>query len=307
MDEEKNKKTIDEQMREIWFSSIAAKDGSRYDKETAFEHFLKETSSRKQKETGKRRRIWAISRYAAAIFLMALLLAGAYRMGNEVVKNRFEQILIEAPLGSKTKMVLPDGSSVWLNSGSSIRYSQGFAMDDRRIDLEGEGYFEVVKNAKLPFIVATREMNVEVLGTKFNFRNYSEDEEAWVSLMEGKVGLENRLAGNTKFLSPNEKAVLNKETGEMKISSSKAKNTYLWINDYLFFDEDLLPDIAKELTRSYGVKIRIADPSLNELRFYGYFERKTLKIEKILDFLSSTGKLDYSIENDIIILKQREN
>lgn len=100
---------------------------------------------------------------------------------------------MEAPLGSRTKLTLPDGTLVWLNAGSRITYSQGFGVGNRKIELIGEGYFEVKRNEEVPFLVKTNSLLVKVLGTKFNFRDYPDDAEAIVSLSEGKVALNNLL------------------------------------------------------------------------------------------------------------------
>lgn len=111
-----------------------------------------------------------------------------------------------------------------------------------------------------------------MLGTKFNFRDYPEDHEVVVSLLEGKVGLNNLLREEKEaVLSPDERAVLNKANGLLTVESVTASNASQWTDGYLFFDEELLPDIAKELERSYNVKIHIANDSLKTFRFYGNF------------------------------------
>ena len=204
---------------------------------------------------------------------------------------------MEAPLGAKTKLILPDSTLVWLNAGSKIVYSQGFGVKDRHLRLNGEAYFEVRKNEKLPFDVMTKELNVKVLGTKFNFRNYDEDEEVTVNLLEGKVQLENYVKKmGINYLSPSEKVTLNKLTGEMIISRAEVKNAKEWTNDGLFFDEMPLSDIVKELNRSYNVKIHIANDSLKTFRFYGNFVRREQNIQEVLEALASTEKMQYKIE-----------
>ena len=149
---------------------------------------------------------------------------------------------------------------MWLNSDSKITYPLVFSGNSRKVILTGEAYFEVTKNSGQPFIVQTENFNVKVLGTKFNFRNYDEDEEVTVNLLEGEVQLENYVKKmGINYLSPSEKVTLNKLTGEMIISRAEVKNAKEWTNDGLFFDEMPLSDIVKELNRSYNVKINIAD------------------------------------------------
>ena len=132
-------------------------------------------------------------RYAAIIAVILAVGCFSYWQGGVNVKDTFADISVEAPLGSRTKLYLPDGTLVWLNAGSRMTYSQGFGVDNRMIELEGEGYFEVRRNEKLPFFVKTKDLQLQVLGTKFNFRDYPEDHEVVVSLLEGKVELNNLL------------------------------------------------------------------------------------------------------------------
>ena len=226
--------------------------------------------------------------------------------GTEQVKKQFAEMVVEAPLGSKTRLYLPDGTLVWLNAGSTITYSQGFGVEERKLKLSGEGYFEVTRNKQLPFEITTKELQLRVLGTKFNFRNYPEDEEVSVSLLEGKVSLRNYLKNDALcYLEPDQKAILNKKNGKLMVSASEARYTAEWTNGFLFFDEELLPDIIKELERSYNVKIYIEDESLKTFRFYGNFVRKEQTIQEILEMLASTGKLEYKIEGKTVRLSSR--
>jgi ferric-dicitrate binding protein FerR (iron transport regulator) len=193
-------------------------------------------------------------------------------------------------------MELPDGTLVWLNAGSSLTYSQGFGVDERRASLIGEGYFEVTENPKIPFCIKTGEMYVKVLGTKFNFSNYPNDEEAVVSLIEGKVQVDNLLAKKDRMeILPNQKVLLNKKTRIMRKWKQNARLAAAWTNGLLLFDEILLPDIVKTLERNYDVHIRLADPSLKSFRFYGEFIYREQSIRDILDILSATNKIRYSM------------
>ena len=236
-------------------------------------------------------------RYAAIIAVILAVGCFSYWQGGVNVKDTFADISVEAPLGSRTKLYLPDGTLVWLNAGSRMTYSQGFGVDNRMIELEGEGYFEVRRNEKLPFFVKTKDLQLQVLGTKFNFRDYPEDHEVVVSLLEGKVELNNLLKKEKEaILAPDERAILNKTNGRMTVETVTASNASQWTDGYLFFDEELLPDIVKELERSYNVTIRIANDSLNTFRFYGNFVRREQSIQEVLDALASTEKIQYKIE-----------
>lgn len=288
---------------ELWVSSAVADDTQQYDVDQAFERFRKRTGlDQSGKQSYKWYRTWSVA--AVAIVLLGLITVTAYWQGSRQIQSNFSDIVVEAPLGSKTKLTLPDGSTVWLNAGSKMVYSQGFGVSDRRLAFQGEGYFEVEKNDEMPFLVQTHDVNVTVVGTKFNFRNYPEDEEAVVELLEGKVALENQLKEEAvRYLSPNEKMVLHKATGEMDITSAKVKEATLWTESILLFDEDLLPDIVRELERSYHVQIEIENEDLKQARFYGQFNQLEQNIYEVLDMLVETGKLKYHEEGKVIYLK----
>lgn len=286
---------------EIWYSALAADDTYTYDVDRAFQRFR----TRTRKKSTRYFRIPSAWYKVAVVFLLLVVSVTSYWQGGVRMESRFADMVVEAPLGSKTKLVLPDGTLVWLNAGSRITYSQGFGVNDRHLRFQGEGYFEVTKNKELPFNVETEDLKVTVLGTKFNFRDYPEDEEAVVDLLEGSLSLENYIKEmDMKYLAPAEKMVLNKSTGEMSISPIKLDHAKEWTNNILMFDEDLLPDIAKELERSYGVTIRITEDSLRNARFYGYFNRRENTIQNILDIMTSTERLNYRMEKDTILLYQ---
>ena len=285
--------------REIWFSAVSREAASVYDKDKAFENFRNRVESQKEIQSTSRRgfSLSALWRYAAVVAIIIAVGCISYWQGEVNVKDTFADISVEAPLGSKTKLYLPDGTLVWLNAGSRMTYSQGFGVDNRKVELEGEGYFEVKRNEKIPFFVKTKDLQLQVLGTKFNFRDYPEDHEVVVSLLEGKVGLNNLLREEKEaVLSPDERAVLNKANGLLTVESVTASNASQWTDGYLFFDEELLPDIAKELERSYNVKIHIANDSLKTFRFYVNFVRREQNIQEVLEALASTEKMQYKIE-----------
>lgn len=288
---------------EIWFSSSMIGDKTSFaKKEKAFLRF-KSRVARADAAVRPKRRRFALGasklfyRVAGVILVLLLPLAG-YWGGVKKVERNFSDIVVEAPMGARTKLYLPDGSLVWLNAGSRIVYSQGFGVSDRSLKMEGEGYFEVAKNQELPFEIKTKELNLHVLGTKFNFRNYADDEEAVVNLIEGRVKLRNELVvSDDLYMQPNERAVLAKHTGTLVKSEVNVSNSTLWTRDELYFDEVLLKDIAKQLSRSFDVEIEVAD-SLQNRRFYGSFKIVGNSIGEILNTISSTGRMKYKCEGD---------
>lgn len=289
---------------EVWFSSGVAMDDAAYDADRAYERFLNKI----RKSAGMTLRPRMVKRSTthiwlrvAAVVLIVILPLVAYLGGKETVKSTFSDVVVETPLGAKTKLYLPDGTQVWLNAGSKIIYSQGFGVDDRNLQLEGEGYFEVTKDTKKPFRIHTKELDLRVVGTKFNFRNYSEDKEVVVSLMEGEVALHNGLKNMSElFLNPQEKVVLDKQTGNMTKMTAKTENANAWSRNELLFDEELLEDIAKELSRTYDVRVKVAD-SLRTVRFYGVFSTIGT-VEEVLNAMAATQRMRYQrVDNEYII------
>lgn len=294
------------QRQEVWFSAINGDESAVYDKDKAFQRFTNRVAQQQKNSLElpkKPLRLTVLWRYASVVALLCAISYFSYWRGGEKVKEHFSEVVVEAPLGSRTKLFLPDGTMVWLNAGSRMVYSQGFGVEDRSVKLTGEGYFEVKRNERLPFSVQTKELQVRVLGTKFNFRDYPEDTEVVVSLMEGKVALNNLIRKEKEvYLSPNERVVLNKKSGRLQLEKAVATSASQWTNGYLFFDEELLPDIVKELERSYNVKIHISSDTLNSYRFYGNFVRREQSLNEVLEALSATGKIRYKIEDNDVTL-----
>ena len=287
---------------DLWQAAGAAGITDQYDAQEAFLRFREEYLTRQNTRRNRSRNI--LFRIAAALALVFAIGALSWWRGTEKLKQQFADIVVEAPVGSSTHLTLPDGSSVWLNAASSIRYSQGFGLSDRRIRLSGEGWFEVARNEELPFIVASDNLRVRALGTQFNFRDYPKDLEAVVSLKQGRVALTNLLNSDTeKYLYPDQRIVMDKHTGVMHIESKDATNAMLWTDGILFFDEELLPDIAKELERRYNVHITILGEQLRKMRIYGDFASRDLDIRDILDQLARTNHLCYTMDGNEIILR----
>lgn len=221
-----------------------------------------------------------------------------------MVESRFADISVEAPLGSTTRMTLPDGTQVWLNAGSRITYSQGFGVRERNVKLMGEGYFEVAHNAKLPFHVNSSALKLRVLGTKFDFRDYPDDPNAMVTLVEGRVALGSHTdsADREYQLQPNECAVFEKGSKNMTIQSSVAQASRQWTQGVLMFHDTTLREIAITLSRSYHQRIVIADRPLATLSFYATFNRDEQTLTQILDALSATGRIRYKLQGKTYII-----
>lgn len=293
-----------EEQREIWFAAVAADPSLKFDTERAFKTF-RDTIMQQSASPRSVFRKHPAFRVAASVAILVVFSLLVFQWGERSSSRYLSDVMVEAPQGSRTRLLLNDGSVVWLNAGSRLTYSSRFGVSDRDIHLEGEGYFEVRKNAKLPFRVHSDELVVTVLGTRFNYCNFPDDEEASVTLLEGKVSYTTGSEEQEKLLVPDQKVVLNKQSGLAQVVDVKANRSAEWTRGFLCFEDDLLPDIARRLERSYNVNIIIVDDTLDTYRFYGDFRRTEQSIEDVLEMLSSTNKLTYQIQGKDIYLHAR--
>lgn len=205
--------------------------------------------------------IW---RKMAAVAAVVLLLFGTALATWHVASQRPEQFYaLTAPMGSTSRLTLPDGSVVWLNAGSTLRYSTNFSVKNRNVELNGEGYFEVAKQDGSEFTVKTSGYDVTVKGTKFDVSAYDDDPVVSTSLMQGKVVISQ---GETRMeMMPGETVTLDKTTGSlMKTATSDTPNA--WTMNSTDFNEIRLGDFAKILSRKYGVEIHITSQKVRDIR-----------------------------------------
>ena len=285
---------------EIWFSAVDKESLAKYDKEAAFALFQQRVCQARK----RRGRTLRWMSYAAAIAIVAGMTFFSYKAGQTGVISSMKDIVVEAPTGSRSKLTLPDGTSVWLNAGSRISYSQDFGYDDRAVKLDGEAYFEVTHNEKRPFSVESKDLTVKVLGTKFNFKDYKSDNDAVVTLSSGRVSVDFNLKSDnsTVYLSPNQRCTFNKETGKAHVETINSSHSTAWTNGTMIFVDESLAGIIKTLERNYNVKFEVVDKNLYKLSFYGDFSRNGQSIDDILNALSATGKLKYTRNNNKVKL-----
>lgn len=196
-----------------------------------------------------------------------------------------------APIGSQAKIILPDSTVVWLNSGSSLKYNRSFGKKNREVALTGEGYFEVKKDKKKPFFVHTVELDVTVMGTVFNVRAYNEDVDVVVNLIEGVVNVslpEIKNAGSFT-MKPNEKLVFNKQSKQIESSQTDAYRSTLWTTGKLCFVDATIEQISKDLERKYDVKIQITNEQIKKELFSGSLNLN-LSLKDILSYIDVDKK-----------------
>ncbi|QIA09151.1 FecR family protein [Draconibacterium halophilum] len=209
------------------------------------------------------------------------------------------------PFGKKAELVLSDGTKVWLNAGTRFAFPQEFIGKKRKVFLDGEGYFEVAKNAKKPFIVSSRNMNVEVLGTKFNMSSYSSDDLCETVLLEGSVNVwnDNKFLKDKVQMMPNQKATFNTLEKEIKVvAEPDAQNYIAWVEGLYKFKNENLEQVLTKIGRYYNMsffydsdKIKSALPISGKLDLQDSFEEVMLTLSKV-------AQIEYKIEGQNVII-----
>ena len=221
----------------------------------------------------------------------------------EVYTNADSPYEIKVPAGSRTNIVLPDGTEVSLNAGSVLRYHRGFGIRERNVTLDGEGYFKVAKNAEVPFFVKTNDVQVQVVGTVFNVRAYDDDNYVMVSLLEGRVNL-SASANSVMKLFPNEQALYNKNTGRMEKLKTNASKACDWLDGGLTFENASFADIAHRLERKFQVKISIESERLKAEHFSGSFDSNQ-NIYDILHEINVEKQYTWKVSGDTIFITDK--
>lgn len=207
-------------------------------------------------------------------------------------------------LGGKSKIILPDGSLIWLNAHSSLSYDSNFLKTKRVVKLSGEAYFDVAHNESLPFVVNADGVDIKVHGTKFDVESFNEDDYVQVSLQQGAISMYTK--DEVRSLRPGEQGIYHKDSGKMTVTESDVDFAISWAQDKLEFNNRSLEDICRFLSKWYRIKIEI-HPSL--IGQYNYtFILRNEPLEDILRLMSKIHPLTYQFgENNILYLTPLKN
>jgi transmembrane sensor len=267
----------------------------------------------------------------AAIFILGIGFFSLYNINKDksFSFNQEKFVTITIPYGSKSKVDLPDGSKVILNSGSFLKYPVTFGADIRKVEFNGEAYFDIAKNKKVPFIVSTSGIHIKVLGTTFNVKSYPEDKSIETTLVTGSIEIFNeknkQQPAKHIYLKPNQKISIPKNNTQTKdkirnIPTPATKTEKItpkavletdvnsadyiaWKDNKLVFDNERFCDIMLKMERWYDVSIEIHSPEISNERFSGKFEKETL--QQSLDAISLIAPIRYEIvKKKVEIFKQ---
>lgn len=243
---------------------------------------------------------WA--RWAAMICIPICIAFFTYNiLGISNAGKTHSPFIVKADKGDKATVVLPDGTDVILNSASQLSYLSDFGRNERRVQLEGEGYFKVAHDTRRTFIVQVGELEVKVMGTVFNVCAYSNNQDIAVVLLEGKVGVQ--APSSSTALNPGERMSYNKSTRQVTVEKVYPDDYVSWTKGNLYFQNESLENIMKTLSRVYDVTIRIDSPQIAKEHFTGTIPGGG--IQNALNIIMLTSPFRYEVEDSVIILKEK--
>lgn len=251
----------------------------------------------------KRSRIYYFSRIAAAIVFIVLTSGLSIYIASETnlfYKRNWVEISTEA--GQQSKVTLPDGTLVWLNAETILKYRP--EKDDRNVILSGEAYFEVTHSANHPFIVEAGNTKIKVLGTKFNVSNYQGSKTTEASLLSGKIVMSVNGDQKEMELIPGEKIIYDADQGVLLKKEVKAQNEILWRQGILIFDNEPFDELVQKLERYYAVTFIYDRNTFKNIHYTGSIDN--LNINKVLEFIHLTIPIQYEVENNTIKLNLKK-
>lgn len=202
---------------------------------------------------------------------------------------------ISTPRGGQYQVILPDGSRVWLNAASSLKFPTAFAANSRKVELTGEAYFEVAKDPSKPFTVNVNALDVKVLGTHFNINAYSDEDAIKTTLLEGSVQLSS--GSKISLLKPNQQGVFTQN--KIQVIDVDAEKAIAWKNGFFEFNRCSIQDIMKQLSRWYDTKV-VYEGHASDDEFVGKIERSA-KLSQVLHVLE-LNHVHFKIEDKKIIV-----
>ncbi|MCW3806933.1 FecR family protein [Plebeiibacterium marinum] len=239
-------------------------------------------------------------KYAAAAIIFITISVGAWYSGSVGLFEKEHIYTVNAPVKQSSQISLPDGTMVWLNSGSSLTYSSKYGQNTRTVKLQGEGFFDVKKDKQHPFIVAANDVKVTALGTSFNVKSHDNNDKIIVTLEEGRI--KTVRGSEEKILNPGMQTIVSKE--KMEVLEVDTKLYTSWHLGKIRFKDESLLNIARQLEKVYDIKIKFASDSIKNYRYRGTFDTEN-SIFKTLEILQLSTNIEYTIDDKQIVLIQK--
>ena len=209
------------------------------------------------------------------------------------------------PRGGEFSLTLSDGTEVYMNADSKLRFPTKFGKNERVVELEGEAYFQVARDEKSPFIVKVSRMAIKVLGTEFNVSAYTEDSVIQTTLIRGSVEVSSEKSGESVVLHPGEQSALNRQDHSLNVSTVDVSYAMAWKEGRLRFKEKPLSEVMKIISRWYDVEVVYEDEEVKDYPFGCNFNRHAT-IEPLLKVFEATGTIETRIDGRKILIKKRK-
>ncbi|SDL79861.1 FecR family protein [Pedobacter antarcticus] len=218
---------------------------------------------------------------------------------NDLRKSSLNRLVLSTPRGGQYRVILPDGTKVWLNAASSLIFPVVFDEKERTVHLSGEAYFEVAKRVSLPFTVCAKGLQIRVLGTHFNLSAYPEEPISSTTLLEGSVIIVPKAGTTLKRLLPGEQAVVDEASGSVIVTKADTEGATAWKDGYFSFDNESLETILRKLERWYDVTVCYDNQDLRKLQYTGILSRNK-DIAQVLRKFELTNTVKFRIKGRII-------
>jgi ferric-dicitrate binding protein FerR (iron transport regulator) len=242
--------------------------------------------------------------FTAAAIIIMLISVGSTLWFTGIIPGK-DMVTISATKGVRAEVFLPDGSRVWLNSGSKLKYNKKFDQSNRQLWLEGEAFFNISHNPARPLLVHTQTATVEVLGTRFNLVSLHSFGKWEATLVSGSIKIiPSQKNENAQFkLQPNQKAFWNHNSNQFQVENVDTDRITRWVSNQLKFDNESFAVIARQLEQTFGVQIDIPKNIAETYYFTATFTDES--IYEIFNLLKITAPIDFSVKGNRVIVFQK--
>lgn len=303
------------EMYEAWHASLLASDAINVNE--AYNKFITGSSSPLKTSAS-----W--KKIAIAASFLCVCAIGLYKVKYNVAEDAFVKVAVEK--GQTKKLILPDGSIVWINAGTELKYSKAFGTTDRTVYLNGEAYFDIANNKNaIPFLVKTAKFTIRDIGTIFNVKAYSDEKIFEASVIEGEISVEDGLKHSSSeddkvyvganqvvkidaspvSLIPENGTIAHIKPEVVDINKSQQLNYNGWKDDILVFEEDTFEEIVTTLGRKYNVDIIISDEELKTYKYTGTF-KNIQDVLKVLKVISENTPITYTQTGTLITISKTD-
>ncbi len=276
--------------KKVYLETKDTFDASRLIKDCANEQLIL-FYKRKYEKSKKSRKLflqWIIP--VAAMLMVGLIISLLLPKKNVYQPENLQVFTV--PLGSRSSVLLSDGTEINLNSGSQLSYSSNFSSQNRSVTLSGEAFFHVKSDSVHPFTVKTKDFDISVTGTQLNVCSYNEDLFSATTLVEGKVNLEIHDTDQPISVMPGEKFLLDRNARQYSLTTTNVEQDVAWKDGQFIFKNIPFPELVKRLERWYDVKLTFSDLRLTKYSYSGRFKNQET-IWQVLDAIKMTSPIDY--------------